>query len=380
MKSIFEMSAKERAEEMRSIDKQIKELQEKRSMGSDVDGSIALLTQRWNDIQTLEDKESSESFVDTRDMKLTAEEKEEEELRNFIATGETRSLTTQSQGSVIATHLYQKVVKLLDETAPLFSQIPLIPSKSGHLEIPIEKYVEDKTGFVGEEELLQFGDLAFDKVKLEQKRCGSAMKITQQLINDSELDILKYSTEKLFRNLGKRLDKAIVSGEKVEQFEGLVNAPVDCDIYTQSKGAVGIDDFMDVLNDMHEELQDGAVWVMSKKLFNYIAKLKDGNGNYFMLRQLNVVTNKPEYSLFGCRIFKSDEMDMTGDGGETLAYLVNFSRAYKGMIKKGVNFKHIDDDTQNALAGTTTLVIDIYADAKIVDKQAIRTLKRKNEV
>ena len=47
------------------------------------------------------------------------------------------------------------------------------------------------------------------------------------------------------------------------------------------------------------------------------------------------------------------------------------------MIKKEVGLKLIDSDGTNALAGTVTLVLDTYVDAKIVQPEAIRFLKVK---
>ena len=44
------------------------------------------------------------------------------------------------------------------------------------------------------------------------------------------------------------------------------------------------------------------------------------------------------------------------------------------MIKKDTELKHINADTKNALRGSATLVLDMYADARIKNEKAIKVL------
>lgn len=286
---------------------------------------------------------------------------------------EVRAMTTSTTGAVVPTHLHGEVIKQLDEVAPLFSMVPKLSPVAGHLEILKETAIE-KAGFVGEAANLDIKDFSMGKVKLEQKRCGSAVELSQHLINDAGIDIVGYTKEVLYRRLGHALDRAIVDGNKTDSFEGLKSVGSDCEIETTAGDAVCIEDFMNVLNAMHPSLQTGAVWVMSRELFNKVALLKDGVGNFYLLRQLDVVTNKPVYRLLGMPIFINDAVEEVASGNK-IAYLVNFGAAYKGMIKKDMELKHISGDTANALKGTHTFTLDIYADAKIVQEEAIKALK-----
>lgn len=285
---------------------------------------------------------------------------------------EARAMTVSSTGAVVPTHLHGEVIQKLEEVAPLFAMIPKLTPQSGYLEILKETGI-DKAGFVGEGSNLDLRDFTMGKVKLEQRRCGSAVELSQHLINDAGIDIVAYTKDVLYRRLGHALDRAIVDGNKSDSFEGLKNVTGACEIETATAG-VAIDDFMNVLNSMHPTLQAGAVWVMSRELFNKVALLKDGVGNFYMLRQLDVTTNKPVYRLLGCPIFINDAVEAV-EGGNKIAYLVNFGAAYKGMIKKEAELKHISGDTANALKGTHTFTLDIYADAKIVQEDAVRALK-----
>lgn len=316
----------------------------------------------------------NEKEGEKRNMENMTLEMENRALADFMRgrdSEEVRNLTTTTTGAVIPTSLSSEIIEKLEEVAPLFSKIPMLTPVNGYLEILKETDI-GKAGFVGESANLSLADFSMGKVKLEQRRCGSAVELSQHLINDSGIDIVGYTKDILYRRLGYALDRAIVNGEKASSFEGLNSVTKGVD--TLANNAVSIEDFINVLNDMHPSLQAGAVWVMSRELFNKVSLLKDGNGNFYLLRQLNVVTGKPEYKLLGCPIFISDAVDKEFEAKKKIAFLVNFGEAYKGMIKKDMELKQISSDTANALKGTQTFTLDMYADAKIVREEAIKAL------
>lgn len=353
---------------------------------SDYEAKIAEIRQIEDTIAKLEEKRTQGSEIveekiegEERNMENNTHEVElrglEQYMRGQIGE-EARAMTVSNSGAVVPTHLHGEVVKKLEEVAPLFSMIPKLSPVAGYLEILKETDI-DKAGFVGESENLDLKDFSMSKVKLEQRRCGSAAELSQHLINDAGIDIVSYTKDVLYRRLGYALDRAIVNGEKATGFEGLNNAPAKCEVETIAAESISIEDFINVLNAMHPSLQAGAVWVMSRALFNKVALLKDGVGNFYLMRQLNVVTGKPEYRLLGMPIYINDAVTAEFSTGNKVAFLVNFGAAYKGMIKKEMELKHISGDTANALKGTHTFTLDIYADAKIVQEEGIKSLKIK---
>lgn len=287
---------------------------------------------------------------------------------------ELRAITTGANGQVIPTHLYPEVIRKLEEVAPLFSMVPKLTPEAGIIEIPRETGI-GTAGFVGEMTNLNVNDFTMDKVKLEQRRCGSAMEISQNIINDSGIDVVSYAKDILYRRLGYALDRNIINGNKTSEFEGLKSAPETCNVQIGTNGVVTIEDFINLLNSLHPTRQTGAVWVMSRELFNALSLLKDGNGNFYLLRQQNVVTGQPEYRLLNLPIYINDAVE--GDfasSSNKVCYLVNFAEAYKGMIKKNMEMKQISGDTVQSLRGSHLLTLDIYADVKIVQPEAIRVL------
>lgn len=293
-------------------------------------------------------------------------------LEGFIRTKECRDLSTSNGGAIIPTSISERIVEKLDETAPLFGRVIKLTPVNGNLEILKEKNI-GTAGFVGESTDLDISDFEFEKVKLEQRRAGTVIQLTQKLVNDSGIDIVDYANNILVRRLAKTLDRAMILGEvEQEEFEGLVAVKdkEECKVETASAEAITIDDYMNTLNAMHPTLQDKAIWVISRAEFNRISLKKDNLGNYYLTR--DIIDGKPQYRLFGCEVCVSDDMAQVED---VHAFLVNVEEAYAGIIKKDMELKHINADTKNALRGSVTMILDVYADVKIKNEQAIRVLK-----
>ena len=289
-----------------------------------------------------------------------------EELRTAVKTS--------TNGELVPTHLYPEVIQKLEEVAPLFSMVPKLTPQAGIIEIPRETGI-GTAGFVGEMTDLAKDAFTMDKVKLEQRRCGSAMEISQNIMNDAGIDVVSYAKDVLYRRLGYALDRNMINGTKTNDFEGLKLAPSSCNVKIGTNGVITIEDFINLLNALHPTRQTGAVWVMSRELFNAVSLLKDGNGNFYLLRQQNVVTGQPEYRLLNLPIYINDAVDKDfTSASKKVCYLVNFAEAYKGMIKKNMEIKQISGDTVQSLRGSHLLTLDIYADVKIVQPEAIRVL------
>ena len=66
---------------------------------------------------------------------------------------------------------------------------------------------------------------------------------------------------------------------------------------------------------------------------------------------------------------------MTNDVPDDKVLFVNVGQACATMIKKGSQLVSISNDTQNALRGTHTFVIDAYVDFRLRDPQAVVVVK-----
>ena len=317
--------------------------------------------------------ENEEVKGEERNMELT-KELEVRGVEQYLRKQEgeeLRSMKYSTNGQLIPEYLHSDIVQALPEVAPIFSMIPKITPVAGTMRIAVEDNL-GAASFVGEDSSLSAVDATFKYVELKQVRAGSAIEITQKLINDAGIDVVNYSQNLLFRRLGYALDRAMITGTGTDNLEGLstvksgTNEAV-CKVETAALNVIAIDDLMKMAASMETVYQTGAKWVMNRQLFEQIFVLKDANDRPYLVR--DVVNDVVTYKLLGLEVLINDAADCI--------YLVNFAEAYSGMIKKDVSLTTVSSDKASALAGTVTLVLDTYVDAKIVQPKAIRFLKVK---
>lgn len=368
-------------DEVRSLtDEEQTQYDEKMAEAAKLKKTIDMIEERAAENAEVEIEEKREEGAEMhQDEKRELEDLLEDEIRaveDYIkgkVTDEVRSMTTAggTGGITIPTHLYDQIIRKLYEVAPLFAKARRFTPVSGTLEILRESSMGE-AAYVGEMNNLTPQDFTFDKVKLEQRRCGAAVELSQHLINDSGIDIVAYAKEILTKRLGFALDRAVVKGNKATEFEGLLSAPESCNV--KLEGTVSTyDDYREAFNNMHLDLVGEAEWIMSRAEFNRLSKLKDQLGHYFM--QADIINGKPVYKIHGLPINITDAMEAPkGQQGECVAILVNMQAAYATMVKKQAEMKHIYGDTTQSLRGSHLLLLDIYADGKIINENAIKKL------
>lgn len=307
---------------------------------------------------------------ETRAMEQFLRKQDGPELR------EVRAVTTgATPGSLtIPTTLSDYIVEKVQEAAPIFGRTKNFTPVNGFLEILREKSI-GTAAFVGEMTNITPNDFTMDKVRLDQKRVGSAIELSEHLVNDSGIDVVNYSIGILSRRLGAKLDATVLFGDETKgEFEGILNNVTFEDITSASSTEITIDDLLDVYNSMNPEYIGGAVWVMSRPVFNKISKLKNTNGDYHLVR--DVATTGTIYKLFGQPVLIQEGMPNVETGKRAILF-VNLGEGYATMTKKGLTLKHISDDTTQALRGSHLLLLDGYMDGKVLNPAAIKALKMK---
>ncbi|CAK8580915.1 phage major capsid protein [Priestia megaterium] len=331
-------------------------------------------------IQNLDTANNSQG--DVRNMENQAVEKEIRAVEQFLRKQdgeELRTLTATGVGSgqlTVPTHLHNQVVEKLYEVAPLFAMTKNFTPVNGFLEILREQSIggPTATAFIGEMMDASKADFTLDKVKLDQKRVGSVIELSNQLINDSGIDVVDYATKTLAKRVGLFIDRKILDGDKATQFEGLLNSVAIENITAGATNAITIDELEAVYLTLHPQYVKDAVWVVNRKVFMAIAKLKDANGQYYLVR--DVAETGVTYKLFGQPVLISDAMPDVISTGVRSVLFGNFQEGYATMTKQGLSLKMIDNDTTNALRGSVTVLLDGYMDGKIYNENAFKFLKQ----
>ncbi|MFT7830044.1 phage major capsid protein [Priestia megaterium] len=371
---LMQKNNEDKVETIMSKEKQLKEL---RAM-IDALANEPEVKAEVEEIRAVEPELNSKE-LETRAVEQFLRKKVGEELRAVTGGTGVGQMT-------VPTHISDLIVEKLYEVAPLFARTKNFTPVNGSLEILREQANggSSAVSWVGEMEDISKADFTMDKVELTQKRAGTAIEISQQLVNDSGIDIINYVVGLLAKRLGLMLDRQILNGAankngatvvEKKQFEGILNSVAVENITSASTTEITMDELLDVYNALHPQLLEGAVWVVSRLTFNKIAKLKDGNGNYHLVR--DVPKDGVAYRLFGCPVFISDAMTDSIAGYRSVLF-GNFEAGYATMTKKGLALQHISGDTTQALRGSHLIMIDAYMDGKIYNENAFKFLIQKS--
>jgi HK97 family phage major capsid protein len=337
-------------------------------------------TRSSKDVEIIEDKGEERSVEKDLQFEVRAVEQflrgqDGEEIREIRANAAPVQTGSNPGAITIPTHLSTLIVEKLYEVASLFSRTRNFTPVAGVLEV-LREQDHGTAGFVGELTDLETSNFAMDKVRLTQKRAGTAIELSQHIINDSGIDVVNYAVGLLSKRLAMTLDRNILvgTGDAQNQFEGMLgHADID-DVETAVAGAIGTDDLVDLYNSVHPDYQAGSVFVMNRNTFNTLVKLKDANNHYYFIR--DITAGAAGYRLFGLPVLIIDAMPEIAEGNQAVL-MANFNEAYATMTKKGLNMQHITGDSRQALRGAHLLLLDGYFDGKVLNPNAAKFLKVK---
>lgn len=283
--------------------------------------------------------------------------------------------TAGQQGVTIPENVYGDIIELLGENAPVFEMARKFPSVTGNLKVAREGDQDDE-GFIGETLDATKLKPMLKAVTLKQKRVAAALQLTNQLVNDSAVNIVDYSTRRLARSTAKAIERGILIGAKSGEDADDTFRPIigNADVLTHNIAAVDaltVEEILDIYGTLNPGYLAGAAWIVSRAVFNKMLKLKDGDGTYLVFR--TIVEGRPGYTLLGCPVYVSDVLK---DNVTSQVVFGNINEGYGMLIKKDMNLVAVTADTTQALAGGRLYVLDAYMDGAVVNPNAIVVAKK----
>ena len=278
--------------------------------------------------------------------------------------------TAGQQGVTIPENVYGEIIELLGENAPVFEMARKFPSVTGNLKVAREDGQDDE-GFIGETLDATKLKPVLKAVTLKQKRVAAALQLTNQLVNDSAVDIVEYATRRLSRSAAKAIERGILIGHKSGEDADDTFRPIigDANVLSHTVATVNeltVEEILDIYGTLNPAYLDGAAWIVSRAVFNKMLKLKDGDGSYLVFR--TIVEGRPGYTLLGCPVYVSDVLK---DNATSQVVFGNITEGYGMLIKKDMNLVAVTADTTQALAGGRLYVLDAYMDGAVVNPKAI---------
>lgn len=251
--------------------------------------------------------------------------KEERAFVDFIVTGEEKranspGMSYGSNGAVVPTTIAKKIIEKVKELSPIYEKVEKFHTK-GTLEIPVynaDSSVDSPTGDVnvayqGDEfTALVAGQGKFTSVELKGYSHGALSVISRKLLNNSDINITSFLTNKIAQAFADFWEKELLvgTGASNNHMTGAIsttNLVATGNTTYTAANAAKIDNLISLQLAIPQQYQKNAMWIMNKAVFTELRKLKDGNGSYYMAYGKGL-TGGFDWEFLGKPVYVSENM------------------------------------------------------------------------
>ncbi len=317
-----------------------------------------------------EEMENLENKVVEPKSKMTKEQQDETAFINLIKEIKNADtpMTYGANGAVIPTTIAKRIIAKVEEICPIWTMAEHFNVR-GNLSLPKEDESNTNLAMTYADEFTdgESGKVTFGSINLGEFLGRCLCKISKSLINNSQFDIVSYVVDKIARKVSKFLEKELLVGttNKIEGLSGVTLA-----VTTEKATEITADELIDLQEEIIDAYQANAMFIMNRKTRKAIRKLKDGDGNYLLNRDLNA---KWGYTLLGKPVYTSDNMAEIGAGKKVIYYGDMSGLAVK--VSEEMNIQVLTE--KYAEQHAVGVLAFVGCDAKVQDTQKIAVLKCK---
>lgn len=326
--------------------------------------------------QTLQQAEESQQFENRKMEEGGSEEQQEERAFVEFIRGsvlEQRAdvnLTKGDNGAVIPKTVARKIIEQVKELSPIYSMATVYNVK-GTLAFPVwgDNDGDNVTcAYANEFESLTSHSGKFTTVEMTGFLAGALTKVSKSLINNSDFDILSFVVKKVAQAISEFLEKELIVGTE-GKMSGVLSAEVG--VKAAAGTLITADEIIDLEMSIPETYATNACFIMHKDTFKAIRKLKDGNDNYILNRD---VTRDFGWDLLGHKVYITESMPKMAAGNKAIAYGDMSGLCVK--MPAGVEMQVLTEKfaTEHAIG----VIGWVEADSKIIEPQKIRVLQMGN--
>jgi HK97 family phage major capsid protein len=262
---------------------------------------------------------------------------------------------------VIPERLSDTVTRVF-ETSPLMQLASVQATATSSVEMIINDNQATIQGAVGELTVPVIEPTpTIGLLTIRVNRIGSGRQlITLELIDDVNFDVTAWLLEKIADKLTRTLNTDMITGDGALKARGILTYPDYTTPGVYERGAVEqivsgfatdftYDGFVDLQNAVKEEYQANAVFLMRRKSFSNVLKIK--SSDFVPLINANQLAEAPVRIILGNRVLFADDFPDVGAGALAAAY-GDFRKGYKVVTRTGLRVLR-DPFTQNPFVSFT---------------------------
>lgn len=219
--------------------------------------------------------------------------------RQFMDVQNVLTIGTDADGGYLVPDEFEKrLIDALQEENFFRSLATVIQTSSGDRKIPVVTG-HGEAAWMDENGLYPESDDHFSQVSIGAYKVGTAIKISDELLNDNVFDLESYIANEFARRIGTKEEEAFFTGDGTGKPTGVfTTAPTGV---TVSGTTITFDDMMDLYHSLRTPYRRKAVWLLNDTTVKALRKIKDNNGNYIwqpsvQIGQPDMILNRPYYT------------------------------------------------------------------------------------
>jgi HK97 family phage major capsid protein len=278
------------------------------------------------------------------------------------------NFTTGDNGAVIPSTIANKIIEKVYDICPIF-ELSTRYNVGGTLSIP---YYDETTQQITMAYADEFVDLEskagkFTSISLAGFLAGALTKVSKKLLNNSNFALVDFVIKKVAEAAKKWIENELLNGttNKIAGLTGVTQI-----VTAASATVITSDELIDVQEEVPDEFQDGAIWIMNRATRKAIRKLKDGDGTYLLQKDFNA---KWGYTLLGKDVYTTNNISTMAAGNTVIFYGDMSGLATKVSEDVSVEVLREKYATQHAIGVVAWMEID----AKVENAQKISKLVMK---
>lgn len=201
--------------------------------------------------------------------------------RNWIDVRNDLQVGTDTEGGFLVPDEFEKkLISALEEENVFRPLATKIQTSSGDRKIPVITQKGEAT-WMEEEEAYTLSDDAFGQIALSAYKVGTAIKISEELLNDSVFDLPSYIAKEFARRIGTKEEEAFLIGDGKGKPTGIFAATGGAENGATTTGAaITFDDVIGLFYSLKSPYRKKAVWVLNEQTVKALRKIKDNTGNF----------------------------------------------------------------------------------------------------
>ncbi len=292
--------------------------------------------------------------------------------RNWYDVKNVLEIGTDANGGYLVPDEYEKqLVQALNDENFFRSLAHVIQTQSGTHTIPVVAS-HGTAAWMDENGLYPESDDTFDQITLDAYKLGTAIKVSEELMNDSVFDLESYISTEFARRIGAAEEEAFLTGDGKKKPEGVfTKVKADKNATTEIANTnISFDAIMDVFHSLRSVYRNRATWILNDSTVKALRKIKDNNGNY--IRQPAVVSGQPDMILN--RPYKTSIYAPELAAGNVPLLFGDFSY-YWIAERQGRSFKRLSE--LYAANGQIGFLASERVDGRLILPEAVRGLSIK---